>query len=227
MTFRRDPRTNVLLNQPPNTISVAASTEVTSEEQLSFVQQCQVAVLDGTNADAVCRAVRMWSCLSAFPTQKDELTTALAVAAVCHVSQWFYCHSDNSVARPHANCTDRRRRANAVLERARQGFFRRDLRLSHIAVEFGVSREYLSRLLAIETSLSFQSAFRTHVNGLRLLAAIDHLHYNANSISVIAGLVGYRGNAEMDRQFRRWFGLSPTQFRRFMRRVPATLYQRI
>src|SRR5204862_610415 len=109
-----------------------------------------------------------------------------------------------------SNRTTRRDRVNALLHLTRQNYFRADLSLGQLAARMELSVEYLSRALADQTG----HAFRTHLNGVRLLAALVRLQADTCSLKMIAQDIGYPDTGELDRQFSRRFHHTPREFRR-------------
>jgi AraC-like DNA-binding protein len=84
------------------------------------------------------------------------------------------------------------------------------LTLRAVAAEVGVSRFYLARVLTRVTG----AGFRHHLHRARTMAACRLLHDANKSIKEIAYDVGYAGTRELDRNFRRQCGTTPTEFRR-------------
>jgi AraC-like DNA-binding protein len=186
-----------------------------SDAALAFAQQCQVAVLACAGDDYIAQVVSIWKCLSQFPRRSSDADRFAAVIAVSRIATGFL--SERSIAECHAAATPRRRHAHAVLKRARTHFARPDLTLGSVASELQLSVAFLSRALGAETGHALKSAFRCHLNGIRVLAAIETMRGPA-SLSAIAKAVGYPRTSELDRQFERWFGASPRAFRGFLRR---------
>lgn len=190
-----------------------------SDGALQFVQHCQVAVLTCADDDAVAQVGAIWRCLSTFPRASDEDDLASAAVAVSKVARGFF--EPHRVGRtPHERVPmPRRRHANAVLQLLREHYGQEDLTLKTTAAQMGLSEAHLSRILRRELGGSFGSAFRAHLNGIRLLAAIRQLP-SGRSFQVIAKEVGYPNTGELDRQFHRWFGVNPRAFRSYLRRAP-------
>jgi len=191
------------------------SYERVSDAALAFVQQCQVAVLACARDDYVAQVVSIWKCLSRFPRRSSDADRLTAVIAVSRIATGFF--STRPDPKWQASTTPRRRHANAVLRLARAHFACPDLTLGSVASELQLSVAFLSRALSAETEHALKSAFRCHLNGIRVLAAIDHMRGSA-SLSAIAHAVGYARTSELDRQFERWFEASPRAFRRLLRR---------
>jgi AraC-like DNA-binding protein len=188
-----------------------------SEPALVFVQQCQVAVLACARDDYVAQVVSIWTCLSQFPRRSADADRLTAIIAVSRVARGFFS------ARATAEClpaTLRRRHANAVLQVARTRFAQSDLTLGSVASELRMSVGFLSRALSAETGHALKSAFRSHLNGIRVLAAIEQMR-RSDSFGAIANAVGYPRTGELDRQFERWFAVSPRVFRGFLRGDPT------
>jgi AraC-like DNA-binding protein len=84
-----------------------------------------------------------------------------------------------------------------------------DLRIEAIARELGMSARTLQRRLADE-GVPYQQL----VDEWRQHVARHHLSGTALAISEIAYLVGYSEPAPFHRAFKRWFGVTPQEFRR-------------
>jgi len=187
-----------------------AGSELLSLDILEFVQSCQVAVGACIQDDYARQFAAVWSCLDRFP--RDRLTdTELsgAVVAIGKVAAGFVGHipSDHGVE---GRCA--RRHVNALLAIARREYANPQLTLTAFAMRLGVTQTYLSRTLNRETGHSFA----THLNGIRLLTAIELIRQSRERLGNIAVLVGYRNMGELDRQFKKTFGLAPGRVRRLI-----------
>ena len=143
---------------------------------------------------------------------------SLPTIAVCRIATGFFVVGDhrNGPKRSHGDRNSRRTSVNNVLCLVREQYFCADLTLGGLAKHLGLSGAYLSRALAAETG----HPFRTHLNGIRMLAAVARLSCGLAPLSAIAAQVGYPRTGELDRQFHRWFWLSPRQFRTFLGALP-------
>lgn len=105
------------------------------------------------------------------------------------------------------------RKLSSAGERAlryiRDRYMRAGLTLADVACDARVSRCHLTRILRRETG----KGFLDHLHKARTAAAIDLLATSRKSIKEIAFDVGYRGTRELDRQFRRRFGRTPSAVR--------------
>lgn len=173
-----------------------------------FVQRCQIcAGMFSLCAYPVC-AGGLWSVLAQLPADIMELHEAdalTAVTALRRLSQGFFRCSP--FASPIPPISTPERRVNDVLCIIRTRYATDGLTLRNIADELRVTRCYLSRLLRWETGHSFP----THVNGVRLLAAVEVLS-SAERVKEAARLAGYSSTGELDRQFKRRIGLTPKRF---------------
>lgn len=79
-----------------------------------------------------------------------------------------------------------------------------------LAAEVGISREHLCRLIKQHTAKSLGS----HLHGTRIRQAQRFLSETSLTTKEIATLVGYQRANQLDRHFRRFCGLTPTQYRR-------------
>ena len=85
------------------------------------------------------------------------------------------------------------------------------LDLAHLARRVGLSRWHLSHLLRSGTGYPLP----VHVNGFRIASAALLLAHDM-AVKRVAFDVGYRCTGELDRQFARWWRMSPNEFRRLL-----------
>ena len=85
----------------------------------------------------------------------------------------------------------------------------RELSLAVVDREVGVSACYLRRLFALECHIGF----RTYLKRLRMSCAVDLLNDPRLSVKQVASFTGYKHTSGFDRDFRRFFGKRPTEFR--------------
>jgi AraC-like DNA-binding protein len=83
------------------------------------------------------------------------------------------------------------------------------IRLHQVARAVGVTPQHLAHLLKAATGRTFLA----HVHDLRLRAAEQLLRATLKSVKEIAVTVGYVSTTSFDRQFRRRYGCTPTQWR--------------
>jgi AraC-like DNA-binding protein len=87
-----------------------------------------------------------------------------------------------------------------------------DVSLAKIAQHMHLSVSRLSHLIRTQSG----HAFRTHVNGVRVLAAIRLLPSYDCSVKEVAWRVGYPDTPSLDRQMVAWTTLRPRDFKRMM-----------
>lgn len=149
----------------------------------------------------------LWSLIADCPSGSD-LAAAEAitlVVALRRLSAGFLRHDYEHRMVVNAGCAERR--VDEVLQIVRARYSTYGLSLCKIAENMHVTRSYLSRLLRHETGHSFP----THLNGVRLLAAVDAVA-RSGRVKEVASTVGYASTGELDRQFRRRLGFPPKQF---------------
>ena len=197
-----------------------------SEGLLGFVQLCQVAVLSCAADDYIAQVVSIWNCLAMFPKRACEADQFAASMVVSRIARGFFA------AERHFECADpaegapvRRCHVNRLLQFVREHYSDPDLTLRVSASHLGLSVAFLSRALNAETGPVFGSPFRSHLNGIRVLAAIERLR-EPIPFHAIAKDVGYRNTGELDRQFARWFNLPPSDVRRFLTQDPTVQMER-
>jgi len=93
-----------------------------------------------------------------------------------------------------------------------------DLTLDHVARRIATSSRQLQRVFAELAG----TTFRAELNAVRMQHAAELLQMTALPVSVIAGRVGHRQPAHFANAFRRYYGLSPTAFRRAGRAAART-----
>jgi YesN/AraC family two-component response regulator len=81
--------------------------------------------------------------------------------------------------------------------------------LQQFCQDFGLTRNYLSRLLKVDTGLTF----RQWRWAILLRAAARQLATSEDHVRQIAFAIGYEHASQFDRDFSRVFGMSPIQFR--------------
>jgi len=183
------------------------TTEPVSEHVLNYVQMCQIAVGICAADDYVAQVSALWSLLEQFPRGGTGSSLAMTVVAIHAVAEGLFRERHYPI-HPNRRPTVRRGYVNRVLRIAHEEYACVELTVGAIAKRLVLSPEYISRALAAE----FGHSFRTHLNGIRLLAAVVRLYDSTDSIHVIAERVGYRRTGELDRRFRRVFAMSPRAF---------------
>jgi AraC-like DNA-binding protein len=190
--------------------------EAVSNAARVFVQQCQIALGTCADDDYVAQVSALWTCLDRFPRGGDELDVVVAATAACRVAAGFFAASKSDRLQPRRRAS-RRAHISFLLRLAQERHADPQLTLGRLARQMNFSAEFLSRSLAAET----HHPFRTHVNGIRLLAAIVLLKERSLRVSSIAARVGYVSTGELDRQFNRWFDINPRRFRQLLTLVPV------
>lgn len=88
--------------------------------------------------------------------------------------------------------------------------YMQSLTLSTLSAEFGLSRQYVSRL--------FQKHLNTtvthYMTRLRLEHSLEFLHYSSLRVNEVSDAVGFANAYYFCRLFRRQFGQTPTQYRK-------------
>jgi len=85
-----------------------------------------------------------------------------------------------------------------------------DLCLAHVARDARVSVYHLSRVIKLVTGRGFVA----HVHARRTARARKLLAFSKLSIKEIASVVGYRSVTQLDRHYRRAYGVTPSATRR-------------
>lgn len=176
-----------------------------SDEALAFVQHCQVAVGLAFPIGCLESVDTIWHCLQSFPDSHDEWDRIAAASAVWMIAAGFF-DRQRPQAHPfhlkHAHIHD-------ALNIIKSDHPDTNLNLRAIAKRLGLSYSYLSRTLTQETGHDFAD----QIGGVRVLAAVRLLKNSEWQIKEIAHRVGFSSTRELDRQMRRWFGVTPGTFR--------------
>jgi AraC-like DNA-binding protein len=181
-----------------------------SENTLAFAQRSQAMVGLWSAGDAVSRSTCLWACLKTSPSADEYVERLLVSSVVIRIAarvvsrqRWRDC---DDVSR---QSSAPRRRAEGAIDFILCNYRSQQLTLEVAADRLHVSKYHLSHILSQQTGYSFP----THVSGLRCLAAALLLRSSDILVKEVAYLVGHSSTAEMDRQFRHWYRMTPSQFR--------------
>ena len=104
-------------------------------------------------------------------------------------------------------------RAEQVIERLQAaGRDSGRIREATLAREFGIDPAHLGRLMRRATGLGF----REWSLGIRMRLAVRALAESDQPVKIVALESGFTSTAQFDRGFRRLFGMTPGEFRRFV-----------
>jgi AraC-like DNA-binding protein len=148
--------------------------------------------------------------LDAFPAScqsQEELVTAIGAMSVVGVGLFNSSGGFRRLAR------EPRRPTEYALSLVCREYADEQLSLAGIARRVGISPSYLSHNLRSATGYTFPS----HVNTVRVIAALPLLLDGQQQMKAIAGVVGYGSTGELDRQFKRYYGAAPTLIRELAR----------
>jgi AraC-like DNA-binding protein len=165
----------------------------------------------------VAKVTSVWLCLQDIPESRTPADRLVLASAVTRMAVEVLRRTEN-VGGPGRN-TGPRARVESLLALLRLEHGGRGIGLKALAVRVGINHSRLSRLLAAET----HQPFHVHLGGWRILSAVVLLGSETASIKEVAYTAGYAGPAELDRQFRAWLGMTPTQFRVALFRAPAVV----
>jgi AraC-like DNA-binding protein len=87
--------------------------------------------------------------------------------------------------------------------------FKEEINLSHLSEYFGLSQNYLSTIIKASLGLTFQE----FVHNLRLKYACALLASTKMSVTDVAYASGFQSYRNFERFFRKYYTISPTQFR--------------
>lgn len=187
------------------------------DDCFDFVQRCQCVAGNWRCRDFVGKVASVWLCLRGIPESRTSADRLVLASAVMRMAVEVLRRTEN-VAGTGRN-TGPRARVESLLALLRLEHSGRGIGLKTLAVRVGINHCRLSRLLAAET----RQPFHVHLGGWRVLSAVVLLGSATASIKEVAYTAGYAGPAELDRQFRAWLGMTPTQFRAALFRAPAAV----
>jgi AraC-like DNA-binding protein len=95
--------------------------------------------------------------------------------------------------------------------------FKEDINLSHLSEYFGLSQNYLSTIIKASLGLTFQD----FLHNLRLKYACTLLASTNMPVTDVAYGSGFQSYRNFERFFRKYYGISPTQFRNVNKEVYA------
>jgi AraC-like DNA-binding protein len=204
----------VVVTQPQG--HVVHDDNLVRDDCFDFVQRCQCVAGGWRCRDFVGKVTSVWQCLQGIPESRTSADRLVLASAVMRMAVEVLRRTENVA------CTSRhtgpRARVESLLALLRLEHGGRGIELKTLAVRVGINHCRLSRLLAAET----QQPFHVHLGGWRVLSAVVLLG-SATAIKEIAYTAGYAGPAELDRQFRAWLGMTPTEFRIALFRAPAAV----
>jgi AraC-like DNA-binding protein len=107
------------------------------------------------------------------------------------------------------------RRVLVLLDRIFTGRVRHRSQLTETARSLRVSPSYLSRLVVSQTGMTF----KRHLQVAKMGESARLLDESELSVKEIAAAMGYEHVPSFDRQFRRYFHVTPSEYRRYVRRT--------
>lgn len=187
-----------------------------SDEALAFVQQCQIAIDRADHGDPVGLLGSIWNCLRLIPQVRSQADRIAVSSAVLRIA-WHLRHLVNdewfgSSNQPPLRLT-RRERVAAVLGLIATSKSQPSLRLEMIAEMTGVSASHLCRALHAETGWGFL----VHLDGVRILDGALLLRASPLPVKSIAREIGFRTTSDFDHSFKKWFHMTPCEFRSSLR----------
>jgi AraC-like DNA-binding protein len=194
--------------------SQLSSLEVVVARQATLAAVCHIEILRASrfSGTSVARRLIAFCCAASV----EEIRKILG-------SYVLELRNEETLVRKPNGCEPRVVRALAHIN---QNATKPSLTLDQVAVEVRLSRWHLDRLLRRYTG----DCFRAHLRRARMERATLFLAEGLLSVKEIATRVGYPTTAEFDRQFRRYFHVTPTEWRAVQwandREGPKTLERR-
>ena len=190
------------------------SSATRSTDVSDFVQRCQmVAGLWSDTSDEITRLVAVTDLLARFPIKAPAVERRIAASVFSRFATRLILEvgAPRSDVRSNASqlLTIQHWRVRLVLSELLAKHADRQLRLTSISREFGVSASYASRLVGQETGFGFEN----HLNAIRISKALALLQNPRLILKEVAAEAGFRDTAELDRQFKRNFAITPSTFR--------------
>jgi AraC-like DNA-binding protein len=183
-------------------------------EIFAFAQRAQTLALVLLEPDPVRRLPGVWDVLATVPRCDREDDRVVLAVILRRLAEAFVRAERPRELPPEARM--RRVRVSDVhclraLECVRGEFGDPALDLRAAANRCRVSAPYLSHLISVST----RHGFHTHLNGVRILHALDLLATTALSIQEAADKSGFRSTAGIDHEFKKRFNMTPGEFRRW------------
>jgi AraC-like DNA-binding protein len=189
------------------------STDSVPDTVLQFAQRCQLVVAEWPHAPLYRFLPRLWACLQSCPRAGEE-TCVGACQTLARVAHGFPVRvgerRDRFPSTQHSRRVGEDHVYFVLMHLASEsGGHGLETSLGHVAQILGWSRFHLSRTMTAVTHVPWS----IHVNGFRVLTALQLLAGSDCPVKEIAWQVGYPRTSELDRQFHRWFGFSPLRYR--------------
>lgn len=172
-------------------------------------------------------AVRLRAVLNALrlvPRVSTDAERGMICAVIVRVAEEFRSSPNRSRVPggdwPHGSSHPRVR---AALEVLLSRYHDDHLSLPAVAREVNVSCSRLSHLIKAGTGFGFLA----HLQGVRILRAIDLLENRTLTVKEVAALSGFLDTAALDHAFRRWLHMTPTEFRQMSRHPPRRLWRAV
>ncbi len=144
-----------------------------------------------------------------FSNREGYLETMLSFRTYQELTAWFLQKMEN--ASRHI-AMKQQEKTNSVVERAKAyiaAHFSRELSLEEMAKELGISPYYLSKLFKESEGVNYID----YLTGLRIKYAKEQLSKTDNSIKEICHESGYGDPNYFSRIFKKWTGVTPTEYR--------------
>jgi AraC-like DNA-binding protein len=180
-------------------------------DMFAFVQGAQRATGLWSDGDLIFGVNAVWSCFRSLPiprTFEEHVRASSAVLRLASGVQRSIGPLAQHIERTREEQTARGKVTMSLLFLSRQ-FSDPEIDLEAIATTVSLSRFHLSRLIRRHTGFSFP----THLSGFRITDAAVNVATTDASMKEIAYQSGYASPGELNRQFRRWFFMSPSTFR--------------
>jgi AraC-like DNA-binding protein len=208
---RVSPQRHRPANQQSNEIALVSLEPLAQDSLRRFVRECQVtAGACLPPADCIEVLHRTQSALSCFPAiGSSELLIPAAHATVGLATHVLDCFQSCS---SHIYMNDLRKRS-LVSEMIAAAFALHtspSASLTNICATLHVSRCHSSKELRRATGVGF----RMHVSTFRLLTSVSLLAASVAEVRVVAAASGFHHTGQLDREFKRWFHVTPRSFRR-------------
>lgn len=144
-----------------------------------------------------------------FSSREGYLETVLSFQNYEELGNWFIKKMEEACQ----HITMRRQeKANNIVEKAKtyiSSSLFRDISLEKMAKDIGISPYYLSKLFKESEGVTYID----YVTGLRIDYAKEQLNKSEKSIKEICREAGYKDPNYFSRIFKKWTGVTPTEFR--------------
>jgi AraC-like DNA-binding protein len=182
-------------------------------EILAFVQRCQAvagpwALYGRPEFDVVNAVPALLRCWKSLPPLKTHIDRVTASAAILRVAWNVQRQLPRAIPAPPRERMSRAARLALVIETL-AALRNQHVSLKLLAASLNVTDSHLCRVIHTEMGMTFPVL----LHGLRIVDIVVWLRTSPLTVKEIAGTAGYPDTKTMDRVFRGWLQMSPSDLR--------------